>query len=58
MTVRRIVGTREGPYQTGLDKGMGYHPGDVVCQWFAPPEQLELKEAAFPQASLVVLERT
>jgi uncharacterized protein YodC (DUF2158 family) len=31
----------------------GFHPGDVICQWF---EGNELKFAAFPATSLAAVE--
>jgi uncharacterized protein YodC (DUF2158 family) len=54
MTVQRILGKEEEVSFQRIDDYIrmikGFHPGDVICQWF---EGNELKFAAFPAASIV-----
>ena len=52
MTVRRIVGEGSTVNQSNSDEAQGHRDGDVICPWFIPPSNTEMKEAAFPPESL------
>jgi len=57
MTVQRILGKEEEVSFQRIDDYIrmikGFHPGDVICQWF---EGNELKFAAFPATSIAAVE--